>query len=140
MSCERYVTHTSTEETITAVMRSRARHWERYLHERCPLDHCEQHPSDFSRFEVHVLTRPPPDDAQLLSRKTHANPFFDHNLFDSADYFTDPNRNHLQPFKPLLEGRVSTERDNVDCFLLQRCSTDPRWIDLYHAAQGRCAE
>ena len=45
MSWERYVTHTSTEETITAVVRARARHWERYLHDRCPLEGCELHPT-----------------------------------------------------------------------------------------------
>jgi len=45
MSWEQYVTHTSTEETITAVVRARARHWERYLHDRCPLVSCELHPT-----------------------------------------------------------------------------------------------
>jgi len=45
MSWEQYVTHTSTEETITAVMRSRARHWEKCLHEPCTLPACEQHPT-----------------------------------------------------------------------------------------------
>jgi len=44
MSWERYVSHTSTEETITAVVRAKARHWEKYLHARCPDDNCELHP------------------------------------------------------------------------------------------------
>ncbi len=45
MSWEQYVTHTSTEETITAVMEARSRHWERYRLEKCPLDDCKQHPT-----------------------------------------------------------------------------------------------
>jgi len=45
MSWERYVTHSSTEETITAVMEARSRHWERYLHDRCPAPDCELHPT-----------------------------------------------------------------------------------------------
>jgi len=45
MSWEQHVDHSSTEATLTAVMRSRARHWERYLHDRCPDDDCEQHPT-----------------------------------------------------------------------------------------------
>jgi len=44
MSWEQFVSHTSTEETITAVVRAAARHWEKYLHARCPDDDCQQHP------------------------------------------------------------------------------------------------
>lgn len=53
MSWDQYVTHTSTEETITAVMEARSRHWERYRLEKCPLDDCEQHPTPLvDRFDL----------------------------------------------------------------------------------------
>jgi len=44
MSWEPFVVHTSTEPTIDAVVQSRSRHWQRYLHDRCPDDDCQQHP------------------------------------------------------------------------------------------------
>ena len=42
MTWKPWVIHTSTQEMITDVVRARARHWERYLHDRCPLDGCER--------------------------------------------------------------------------------------------------
>jgi len=44
MTWKRWVEHTSTQPTLTAVMEARSRHWERYLHDRCPDDDCELHP------------------------------------------------------------------------------------------------
>ena len=44
MTWKRWVEHTSTEPALIDVMRSRSRHWEKYLHARCPDDDCQQHP------------------------------------------------------------------------------------------------
>ena len=44
MTWRNWLNPTSTQESITDVVRARASHWERYQHETCPDDECELHP------------------------------------------------------------------------------------------------
>ena len=52
MTWEPFVVHTSTEHTVTAVIRSRSRHWEETRHTGCRLDDCELHPEPLTSFEL----------------------------------------------------------------------------------------